>query len=312
MSSELLATDYAENCWELAVSASLRSVPTTECESLTQVSPIGKCFVLTNEPLPVQLAHLIPKCTKVKQTLTGSACIIYTNYLITVLLPGPPPRHRPSSPASRPSCATRKQDDFNLASKVRGWINGLIGPKLTKYLRTGPLPSAADSSHVDIKFIYHTLSNPFGESESSTTLDGSNSAASIVILAQVGNPIDQNLNSSLDLAEPDKHNSISGILGGSDLSGPWDPELRFKRVAKWIDKVECACGQNVKVGPGNHSSPDLKQYAAASLQSQLSSYDGLVPWSVPLPDLKERGVLSSNDQVEIANLPPLTRKLGSD
>ncbi|CAE6531640.1 unnamed protein product [Rhizoctonia solani] len=32
-------------------------------------------------------------------------------------------------------------------------------PKLKKYLKTGPLPSPADSSYQDIKFIYHTVMN---------------------------------------------------------------------------------------------------------------------------------------------------------
>ncbi|CAE6531585.1 unnamed protein product [Rhizoctonia solani] len=473
MSSELPLTDYVDvpgsedvvdslygvdtelpdqNWWESAVSASHCSVITSERDSLTQVSPLGKRCVMTGQAGSVVLTHLIAKCTNAEQIKKyqftfgrkldmnsrwfciylvlnlhhlfdkGSRkwALIPTPAIITRIanklrdekarraqldIQGPWPDYRQADvgilscsiklncthgelftqwfPVTKagfdchfiplgiddaiqryrnpndPSVALWAVDQFNPPSfegfptlRLSAHPYAMIlnaAPKLEKSLKTGPLPSPADSSYEEIQFIYDTLKRPpeipDTSSDGSTHLEqgpshGSNAGtesgiSDILSRLRPWNKscnANQSTSSHQGSTQQDKYNSLfEAVCDGprntsrnscfSDttpdhLNGRVFMDFKHEGVAKWITEVERACGRNVAVGPGNHSSPGLEHYAAEAARAPptVDWHDcksEFAPWWVLLPDLKERGVLSSNDRVEIANLPALTRKLNS-
>ncbi|CAE6442909.1 unnamed protein product [Rhizoctonia solani] len=87
-------------------------------------------------------------------------------------------------------------------------------------------------------------------------------------------------------------------------------------ITGWVAGVAHACGSDAPLEPGVDSSSEMEQYASepARPPPTLDWHDWkseFAPWWVLLPKRKERGVLSSNDWVEIRNRPPLTRRLES-
>ncbi|CUA73507.1 Bifunctional uridylyltransferase/uridylyl-removing enzyme [Rhizoctonia solani] len=451
MSPELPPTDYADapdsedvvdslygvntqapdqNWWESAVSASHCSVITSERDSLTQVSPLGKRCVITGRAGSVVLTHLIAKCTNAEQIKkyqftfghkldmnsrwfciylfldlhhlfdTRKCALIPTPAVITRIanklrdekarraqlgIQGPWPDYRQAGwfPITKagidchfillgihdaifrhrnlddPSAAPRDFRQFNPPSfegfptlRLSAHPYAMIlnaAPKLEKYLKTRPLPFPADSSYEEIRFIYDTLKRPpeipDTSSDGSTQLEqgpshGSNAGtesgiSDILSRLRPWNKscnANQSTSSHQGSTQQDKYNNlVEAVSDGpantsrnscfSDttpdhLNGRVFMDFKHQAVAKWITEVERACGQNVAVGPENHSSPDLERYAAepARAPPTVDWHDcksEFAPWWVLLPELEERGVLSSNDWVEIANLPPLTRKLDS-
>ncbi|CUA67009.1 hypothetical protein RSOLAG22IIIB_02923 [Rhizoctonia solani] len=133
---------------------------------------------------------------------------------------------------------------------------------------------------------------------------------------------DDNKNMIMDPLLPDSTSERPDILlkeAGSAL--PYPPplfvELKHQDVSKWAAGVERARGLDGLVELEDDLSPMTKQYAAEPVRAPpiVTWYEReskLGFWYAVLPDVKRRGVLSSNDWVSMKNLPPLTRKLDSD
>lgn len=87
-------------------------------------------------------------------------------------------------------------------------------------------------------------------------------------------------------------------------------------ITGWVASVARACGSDAPLEPEVDSSSEMERYASepARPPPTLDWHDWkseFAPWWVLLPERKERGVLSSNDWVEVRNRPPLTRRLES-
>ncbi|KAG8695555.1 hypothetical protein FRC11_001406 [Ceratobasidium sp. 423] len=111
------------------------------------------------------------------------------------------------------------------------------------------------------------------------------------------------------------HNSPKNVIPASafDVSSL---ALDKWEIAGWVAGVARACGPDAPLEPEVDSSPEMEQYASepARPPPTLDWHNWkseFAPWWVLLPERKERGVLSSNDWVEIRNRPPLTRRLES-
>ncbi|KAF8680463.1 hypothetical protein RHS04_03895 [Rhizoctonia solani] len=84
--------------------------------------------------------------------------------------------------------------------------------------------------------------------------------------------------------------------------------------AKWITSVETARQSDPLPEPQTDDSPESLRYRTEPARSPPthdwhSWTSEFAPWWVVLPKRKNCGALSSNDWVEIRNLPPLTRKM---
>ncbi|CAE6433026.1 unnamed protein product [Rhizoctonia solani] len=192
-------------------------------------------------------------------------------------------------------------------------------PKLKKHLKTHQLPPPANSSYEELEFIYDTLTNPFEDSEPSTNPLSLNPNGS-------SHSTDQSKDSDLSSDEPEGYDDQYDVLDDTHSNGDvldmtsHNPLAALTRdylkalcevVAKWITDVERARGQSALVEEYDPS-PETEQYAAEPVRAPptVDWHDWkseFASWWLVLPE--ERGVLSSNDRVEIRNLPSLTKRM---
>ncbi|EUC57558.1 hypothetical protein RSOL_225190 [Rhizoctonia solani AG-3 Rhs1AP] len=171
---------------------------------------------------------------------------------------------------------------------------------------------------------YHLRSREQSQSASQTTHSHPGSALQDNYDDSVDS-LDSNPDGPQDSLGMNSHNSFSDLTSDhrdlleskahcSSSLHPSSMVLEQKGVTEWVASVEYARGQNVLVEPQDDSSPETSKYTTEPARtSPTLDWHGwesaFAPWTIPLPEYKERGVLSSNDWVEIKNLPPLPRRL---